>query len=106
MFQREPNTIRLLHADDRIYTGSEEYTPGAAIWGLDNDPEIVKVWGIDQMEEAQQELALHRCTHTYHAPGKYHYVEEWALEICICNEEGEVEEGSDYWLAPDSGNSI
>ena len=95
------NAIRLLHAVSTFSTRTKEYTPGEAIWGVDNAPEIVKVWGIDQKEEAQQELELYCCTDYYSYLGyHYHDVEEWALEICEIDEEGEWLAGSDYWLAP------
>lgn len=72
------------------------FSKGDTIWGIDRNPEELKRWNIEDKEEAEKELAKYRCTYS---GGNLWDIEEYALEYCECDEEGEFVEGSDYDLA-------
>lgn len=61
------------------------------------DPEELKRWNIDDKEEALQELAKYRCT--YKKGIELYFVEEYALEFCECDSDGEFVCGSDFEYA-------
>ena len=67
------------------------------VGGCDENPEELKRWSIDQKEEAQTELAKYKCR--YFKGAELYYAEEYALDYCECDEEGEVMFGSDFDLA-------
>lgn len=92
------NTIILKKGEGR-YTRNEwkNFEKGNTIWGCDEEPEELKRWSIDQKEEAQTELAKHKCR--YFKDTELYYVEEYALDYCECDEDGELASGSDYDFA-------
>ena len=92
------NTIILKKGEGR-YTRNEwkNFEKGDTIWGCDENPEELKRWSIDQKEEAQTELAKYKCR--YFKGAELYYAEEYALDYCECDEEGEVMFGSDFDLA-------
>ena len=72
------------------------FQKGDTIFGIDCNPEELKRWSIEQEQEAKTELAKHNCTYS----GGYVWnIEEYALEYCECDEDGEFVEGSDFDLA-------
>ena len=78
-----------------------DFNKGNTIWGANSDPEEIKRWNIDEKEEAVKELNKFRCL--YRRVNKHLMdVEEYALEICECGEDGEYISGSDYQLAPEA----
>lgn len=98
MFDAKYNTIRLMHGELTLTNAEyKRFEKGDSIWGYDTDPEIVKTWNIEQKSEAKAELAEHRCS--YRGNEHLHYIEEYALEYCLCDEDGEFIEGSDFDLA-------
>lgn len=78
---------------DKEYKG---FSKGDTIWGVDRDPEELKSWGIEGEEQAKKELAKYKCTYS---GGNFWDIEEYALEYCECNEDGEFIQGSDFELA-------
>lgn len=92
------NTIILLKGE-LAYSVSEykEFTKGDTIWGNDSNPTELKRWDISQVKEAKAELAKYNCSYT-RATALY-WVEEYALEYCECDEDGEFVQGSDFDLA-------
>ncbi len=91
------NTIILKKGYARLTNNEYKgFSKGDTIWGVDRDPEEVKRWSIEDKEEAEKELAKYRCTYS---GGNVWDIEEYALEYCECDEEGEFIEGSDYSLA-------
>lgn len=92
------NTIILKKGEARL-TRSEfkSFEKGDTIFGCDSEPEELKRWSSDQKEEAQAELEKYRCR--YFKGAELYYAEEYALEFCECDEEGEFISGSDYDLA-------
>ncbi len=92
------NTIILLKGES-LLTKSEykNFSKGDTLWGIDREPEEIKRWTIEQDQEAKKELAKHACT--YHENAETWSIEEYALEYCECDEEGEFVQGSDYDLA-------
>lgn len=90
------NTIILRH-------GFGEITDkGDTIWGIDSDAQEVKRWDISDTEAARHELSLHKCQYreetTSHG-SKVLQADEWALEYCECDEDGDFVQGSDFDLA-------
>lgn len=97
------NTIVLLHGKGEIKE------KGDTVFGIDCNPEEVQRWSIEQDAEAKAELAKHRCD--YNSVRTFYNstvidADEWALEYCECDEDGEFIQGSDYWLAETSEDSI
>nr|DAR30122.1 MAG TPA: hypothetical protein [Caudoviricetes sp.] len=92
------NTIILLKGK-LAYSVSEykEFSKGDTIWGDTSNPEELRRWDIRQIEEAKAELAKYNCSYT-RATALY-WVEEYALEYCECDEDGEFVQGSDFDLA-------
>lgn len=91
------NTIILKKG--QTYLTEKEYNnfqKGDTIWGDGRDPEELKRWSIEDKEQAKEELAKHRCTYI---GGNGWQIEEYALEYCDCDSEGEFISGSDYDLA-------
>lgn len=92
------NTIKLLNGEALLTRGEyKKFSKGDTIWGIDREPEEIKRWSIEQEQEAKEELAKHSCT--YHENVETWSIEEYALEYCECDEEGEFIQGSDFDLA-------
>lgn len=91
------NTI-ILKRGYRKLSSSEykKFCKGDTIFGLSSEPEELKRWSMDDKTEAQKELAKYRCTYS---GGNVWDIEEYALEYCECDEDGEFIQGSDYDLA-------
>lgn len=90
------NTIILVHGVCEI---TEK---GDAIFGVDSDAKEVKRWAMEQKAEAEAELSKHRCTYresNTFAGSTVIQADEWALEFCECDEDGEYITGADYVLA-------
>lgn len=92
------NTIILLKGETRMEPRYyKNFEKGNTIFGLNSEPEELKRWSINDKEEAQKELSKYKCS--YKKGRELYYIEEYALEYCDCNEDGEVISGSDYDLA-------
>ena len=91
------NTIILLH-NDAILTNTElkKFKKGDLIWGDDQNPEPLKTWSIEDEDDALEELKRHNCSYDDNM------IEEWALEYCETNEDGEFIEGSDFKFAKEA----
>lgn len=89
------NTIILVHGECEV----EE--KGDAIFGIDNNAKEVCRWEMSEIEAAKAELAKHRCTYRKISAvvGTVVQADEWALEFCECDEDGEYIGGADYELA-------
>lgn len=92
------NTI-ILKRGYATLTNSEykKFNKGDTIYGIDSEPEEIKRWNMEQKAQALVELNDYRCTYS---GGNVWNIEEYALEYCECDEDGEFVEGSDYDLAP------
>lgn len=92
------NTI-ILKRGEATLTPREykNFSEGDTIWGEDRASEELKRWPIEEEAAAKKELKKFRCT--YHRLAELYDIEEYALEYCECNEDGEFWEGSDYYLA-------
>lgn len=92
------NTI-ILQKGEAILTESEykRFTKGDTICGDNSNPKELKRWNIDQAYEAKSELEKYKSKYT--KDGQSHYITEYALEYCKCDEDGEFIEGSDYDFA-------
>lgn len=93
------NTIILLKGEAGLTNATEmkHFEKGDTIWGIDSTPEELRRWNIDQKEEAKEELAKYHCA--YRSNGHMTWIDEYALEYCECDEDGEFMQGSDYELA-------
>ena len=85
------NEQRLTHDEYKIFS------KGDTIWVKDDTPKVVKRWRMDEVEEAKRELSQYRCC--YEKDGLLYNVTEYALEYCVCDEDGNFVCGSDYDLA-------
>lgn len=74
----------------------KKFSKGDTIWGNDSNPEEIKRWSIDEKEQAMAELAKYKCEYSH---GYVWDIEEYAIEYCECDEDGEFVQGSDYDLA-------
>lgn len=92
------NTI-ILQKGDGIYTRNEwkKFQKGDTIYGINSNPRELKRWGIEQKAEALAELQKYKCS--YRKDNQLFDVEEYALDFCACDEDGEFIEGSDYEFA-------
>ena len=92
------NTIILLKGEARLSRREyKNFSEGDTIWGADSSAEEIKRWDIEHEEEAKEELKKYKCS-TY-TNGSIYTIEEYALEYCECNDDGEFVIGSDYDLA-------
>lgn len=93
------NTIRLIHGSLNCprHIWLKKVNPGDSILECDHWCEEVMRWSIEQEAAAQKELSRRKCT--YFRIGDTVYADEYALEYCECDEDGEFIEGSDYELA-------
>lgn len=78
----------------------KNFEKGDTIFGENSTPKELKRWSIEQKDEAKKELEKYRCT--YRQPFSEHVIEEYALEYCECDEDGEFVQGSDYDLAKEA----
>lgn len=93
------NSIILKKGYERLTENEfKNFAEGDTIWGVDQDPVELKRWSIDQKEAAEAELKKYRCTYDG-GHGQIWTIEEYALEYCECDEDGEFVQGSDYELA-------
>lgn len=93
------NTIILKTGYARLTNDEfKKFEKGDLICGNNSYPEEIKRWNIAQEEEAKEELKKFHCSYE-----KYNdylmEIEEYALEYCECDEDGEFLEGSDYDFA-------
>lgn len=77
----------------------KKFEKGDTIFGDDSNPEELKRWNISQKKEAEEELKNYNCEYRYYALSNSWDIEEYALEYCECDEDGEFIQGSDYDLA-------
>lgn len=94
------NTIILKRGYARL-TGNEHkrFQKGDTIYGVDSNPEELQRWVIEDEEEAKKVLAGYKCSYD---GGNVWDIEEYALEYCECDEDGEFIQGSDYELAEEA----
>lgn len=92
------NTIIMRHGVEML-TKKEfrKFTKGDTIKGENSYPEEEGRWSIEDKEEAKAWLSAHECT--YRESVELVYIEEYALEYCTCDEDGEFVDGSDYDMA-------
>lgn len=98
------NTIILKHCEIRLTREEyKDFKKGETILGstdvCDYPVENLKSWSIEDRENALNELNKYRCKYT--EDGSLYNVEEYGLEYCECDEDGEFIQGSDYDLAPE-----
>ncbi len=94
------NTIILL-GNKASLTRSEwkKFEEGDLILGIDVSPTELKRWSIEQEDEAKAELAKYECSYVTDSNPSLVFVEEYALEYCLNDDDGEFIEGSDLVFA-------
>jgi len=93
------NTIILLRGSESLTNNEyKRFEKGDTIFSSSADPEEIKRWSIEQKEEAKKELAKYECTYSRYNEYLIN-IEEYALEYCECDYEGEFVEGCDIELA-------
>lgn len=99
------NTIILEKGEERLTSNEyKKFEKGDTIWGNDNAPKEIKRWSINQKEEAIKELEKYNCS--YKKYNQSIIIEEYALNYCNCDENGEMWEGSDYDLAEEKDDTL
>lgn len=95
----EKNTIILLHGYS-VFLPREykKFIEGDLIWGADENPEEIARWNIEDEQTAIKTLAEYKCSYEHNGSGTY-TVNEYALEYCVTDEDGEFIEGSDFTFA-------
>ncbi len=94
------NTIILKRGYRRLSIKEHlKFQNGDTIFGENcfDAPEEIKRWDISEKEDALKELAKYKCT--YRFCGGDWEIEEYALEFCEVDDDGEFLKGSDYYLA-------
>lgn len=93
------NTIILKHCEIRLTREEfKGFKKGNTICGEDDYPvEELKRWSTEDQPEAIEELSKYRCKYT--EEGSLYNIEEYALEYCECDEDGEFIQGSDFDFA-------
>lgn len=92
------NTIILLHGDAALSKMEmKKFEKGDTVINDLADATEVKRWKMSEKDKAFAELASKKCT--YKKGIELTYIDEWALEYCECDEDGEFVEGSDYDMA-------
>lgn len=92
------NTIILLKGSALLTKKEyEKFSKGDTIWGDGSNPDEINRWNISDNETAKEELKKYSCS--YNKGTESYSIEEYALEYCECDEDGEFIQGSDYDLA-------
>lgn len=92
------NTIFLKRGNAIVKAAKfKDYSIGDAVCGVNAEPDILQKWPIEKEMEAKEELKKHRCT--YEKSGDFYDVEEFALEYCETDDDGDFISGSDFDLA-------
>ena len=94
------NTI-ILYKGEAGLTPREykEFSKGDCVFYADYRKEL-KRWPIEQEEEAQQELKKYSCK--YERGPELYWIEEYGLEYCNTDEDGEFVDGSDFYIAKEA----
>lgn len=95
------NTI-ILRKGTAMWTKNEmkrKFFEGCTVFGADAEPDEIERWSVELngMKEAANELQKYKCS--YYDRGDLCFIEEYALEICECDADGEFVCGSDYIFA-------
>lgn len=93
------NTIILLKGTATL-TNEElkKFNKGDLIWGENITTEELKRWSIEEEADAKKELAKHKCSYSRYNEYLTN-IEEYALEYCEYDEDGDFSSGSDFELA-------
>lgn len=99
------NTIILKHGFARLTrTEYKHFEKGDTIYGSDSYPDELKRWNIKDEQLAQAELSKYHCY--YSEDIALYNIDEYALEYCACDEEGEFVSGSDYEFAKELNSEV
>lgn len=95
----ENNTIILLNGEaDLTIREMAAFTKGDTIFGNDSEPQEIARWCLADKKGAETALSKKRCTYTNGIDTTI-CIEEYALQFCTLDENGEFIAGADYDLA-------
>lgn len=77
---------------------AKKFRKGDLICGENRDPEELDRWPIEEEQQAKEALARYKCSYC-DSHTCLTNIEEYALEYCECDEDGEFIQGSDYEFA-------
>lgn len=77
----------------------KSFTKGDTICGAGTESVELMRWSIEDIKEANRVLAEHRCRYTH---WNVWDIEEYALEYCLCDEDGTFIDGSDFDFAKEA----
>lgn len=94
-----------------VYGSGEIEEKGDCILGIDNDAREIMRWPIEREAEARAELAKYTChyrTETTFIGKTVMIGQEWALNFCECDEEGDLAgvDGGEYVFAEEEASEI
>lgn len=93
------NTIILKRGFTRLTLAEyKKFNRFDTIAGVDSNPEEIKRWDISDKENALKELKKYNCVYKKYNDSLID-IEEYMLEYCKCDKDGEFIEGSDYEFA-------
>lgn len=75
----------------------KKFEKGSLIFGENSNPDEIARYSIKEEERAKIELSKYRCE--YRKLKEDWYVEEYALEYCELDEDGDFVQGSNYDFA-------
>ena len=97
------NTIILKKGAEQLTNAEyKDFSKGDTIMGVDSNPQELGRWSIHNEDLAKIELEKHESF--YINTGNFWSIEEYALEYCECDDDGEFVEGSEYEFAKESKN--
>lgn len=98
------NTIILLRGAEKLTDAEyKKFQKADTILGDGSSPDELKRWNISEEEEAKEELKKHRCS--YKKDISLWHIEEYYLQYCQTDEDGEFVSGSDYNPAEEEADS-
>lgn len=98
------NTIILYKGEAELTKFEKNFEKGGTTSGYFGYCEEIGRWSIEEKEEAMQELKKYNCTYNIGYP--LSYVEEYILEFCETDEDGDIVDGSDIVFADPVYNFI
>lgn len=89
------NTFILRHGEHTLTRREyKKFSKGDTIWGENNDTEELGRWNVADKKEALKTLAKYKNRYDYN--DLLAFIEEYALEFCYINKDGDFVEGGMY----------
>lgn len=99
------NTIILYHGFAKLTRMEyKRFEKGDTLYGDGSCPDEIKRWDIKDEALAKAELAKYHCVYRDDYP--LWYIDEYALEYCECDEDGEFVSGFDCEFAKELNSEV